>query len=79
MEGWEECYEKQYIIAVRRKGSVISEYLVQGKEGQEWLSKVEAIVLATSERLHAIVVHTKKGIYLRPEYHEKVFCEMVYT
>jgi len=31
-EGWEEFYEKQYISAVKRKGSTITEYLVQGKE-----------------------------------------------
>jgi hypothetical protein len=76
-EGWEEFYEKQYISAVKRKGSTITEYLVQGKEGQKWLTKAEAVILAASGRLHAIVVHAKKGLYLRPEFHAKAFRDLV--
>ncbi|MBF8264034.1 MAG: hypothetical protein HW387_1699 [Parachlamydiales bacterium] len=72
-KGWEEFYEKQYISAVKRKGSTITEYLVQGKEGQKWLTKAEAVILAVSGKLHAIVVHAKMGIYLRPEFHAKAF------
>ena len=77
MEGWEESYKKQYISAVKRKGSSITEYLVQGKDGQKWLTKAEAVILATSGRLHAIVVHAKKGTYLRPEFHAKAFRDLV--
>lgn len=76
-EGWEEFYEKQYITAVKKKGSTITEYLVQGKEGKKWLTKAEAVILAESGGLHAIVVHTKKGTYLRPEFHAKAFRDLV--
>lgn len=76
-EGWEEFYEKQYISAVKRKGSAIIEYLVSGKEGQKWLTKAEAVILAASGRLHAIVVHAKKGTYLRPEFRSKAFRDLV--
>lgn len=72
-EGWEEFYEKQYILAVRKQGSMISEYLI----GNKWLSKTEAVILATSGRLHAVVVHGKKGTYLRPEFHAKAFRNLV--
>ncbi len=72
-EGWEEFYEKQYISAVRKQGSVISEYLVRNR----WLSKAEAVILAGHGRLHAVVVHTKKGTYLRPEFHAKAFRDLV--
>ena len=75
--GWEEFYEKQYISSVKRKGSAITEYLIQGKEGQKWLTKAEAVILAASGKLHAIVVHAKKGIYLRPEFHSKAFRSLV--
>lgn len=78
MEGWEEPYEKQYISAIKRKGSSITEYLVQGKDGQKWLTKAEAVILATQGRLHAIVVHAKKGTYLRPEFHAKAFYNLVH-
>jgi hypothetical protein len=47
------------------------------KEGQKWLSKAEAVILAASGRLHAIVVHAKKGTYLRPEFHAKAFRDLV--
>lgn len=76
-EGWEESYEKQYISAVKKQGSTITEYLVQGKDGQKWLTKTEAVILAASGRLHAIVVHAKKGTYLRPEFHAKAFRDLV--
>ena len=76
-EGWEESYEKQYISAVKKKGSSITEYLVYGNEGQKWLTKAEAVILAASGRLHAIVVHAKKGSYLRPEFHAKAFRDLV--
>jgi hypothetical protein len=76
-EGWEEFYEKQYISAVKRKGSTITEYLVQGKDGQKWLTKAEAVILAASGMLHVIVVHAKKGLYLRPEFHAKAFRDLV--
>lgn len=77
-EGWEEFYEKQYISAVKKKGSIITEYLICGKEGKNWLTKAEAIILAASGRLHAIVVHTKKGSYLRPEFHARAFRDLVF-
>ncbi len=77
-EGWEEFYEKQYISAVKKNGSTIIEYLVQGKNEEKWLTKTEAVTLAEAGRLHAIVVHTKKGVYLRPEFHAKAFRDLVY-
>jgi hypothetical protein len=72
-EGWEEFYEKEYISSVRKKGSVITEYFV----GNKWISKAQALVLASKGMLHAIVVHTKKGAYLRPEYHRSPFGKLV--
>jgi hypothetical protein len=75
--GWEEFYESQYISAVKRKGSTIVEYLVRDKEGQKWITKAEAIILALSGRLHVIVVHAKRGIYLRPEFHKTAFRDLV--
>lgn len=72
-EGWEEPYEKQYISAVKKKGSAIVEYLI----GNKWLTKTEAVTLAVSGRLHAVVVHAKKGIYLRPEFHAKAFRQLL--
>ena len=44
---------------------------------KRWLSKAAAIALAEEGRLHAIVVHTKKGAYLRPEYHHTTFKTLV--
>lgn len=54
-------------------------YTACGKEGQKWLTKAEAVILAASGRLHAIIVHAKKGSYLRPEFHAKAFRDLVYS
>ncbi len=80
IEGWQEgeevFYEKEYIAGVRKRGTSIAEYLIQGTKGQKWHSKNEAIALAEMGRLHAIVVHARRGTYLRPEYHTRPFRDM---
>ncbi len=70
-EGWEEFYEKEYIAGVRKQGRLLVEYLIQGSDGQRWFSKDDAIALAEMGRLHVVVVHAKRGTYLRSEYHTK--------
>jgi hypothetical protein len=63
---------------VHKKRGVIYEYCVQ-KNGQDiWLPKSEAISMAASQQLHAIVVHMKNGsCYLRPEYHAPPFSSLI--
>ncbi|HSX13151.1 MAG TPA: hypothetical protein VLE96_01855 [Chlamydiales bacterium] len=81
-EGWtigrELLVDKWYITGVHRKRGVIYEYRIQ-KQGQDvWLSKSDAISLATSNQLHAIIVHMKSGLcYLRPEYHTTPFSSLI--
>lgn len=68
-EGWQEGFEEsvvvERIVSVRLNRNVISEYLVQGNQGQRWVSKPDAIVMAVAGLLCAVVVHTKRGVYLR--------------
>lgn len=61
---------------INKKGA-ISEYRVRSTKGDRWLLKDVAIALAEKGRLHAIVVHAKKGAYLRPEYHSRSFRDMI--
>ncbi len=78
-EGKEDFILKFYITGVRRKRGVICEYRIHQNGNDVWLSKPEAIALAQEWKLHAIVVHSSDGsAYLRPEYHEKPFREMVF-
>lgn len=81
-EGWqvghEEFKEVEKIIGIRmNKKRVISECLVRGMKGERWLLKDAAIAMAEEGRLHAIVVHTKNGNYLRPEHGFKSFKELL--
>ncbi len=81
-EKWAEGEEKSDIdgtvSAVRKKRGVIYEYLVSQGGKEVWLSKQDAIALAKAGKLRAIVVHASNGsVYLRPEFHEKPFHEMV--
>lgn len=81
-EGWIEGHEEfkvvEKITGTRvNKKRVISEYLVRGMKDERWLLKDAAIAMAEEGRLHAIVVHTKNGIYLRPEYGSKSFKELL--
>ena len=46
-------------------------------ESREVYSKDAAIALAEEGCLHATVVHAKKGVYLRPEFHAKSFRDSV--
>jgi len=81
-EGWavgsELFVDKWYITGVHKKRGVIYEYCVQ-KNGQDiWMPKSEAISMAASQQLHAIVVHMKNGAcYLRPEYHAPPFSSLI--
>jgi len=72
--GKEEFIEKSQISGVHKKKGVIVEYLIV-KSGKEiWISKVQALQYALEGRLHAVLVHLKKGgRYLRPEYGVKPF------
>lgn len=78
IEGWEvgreDPIDKWYITGVHKKYGVIHEYLVKQGSKESWISKEEAIKLASQGRLHATVVHLKNGTnYLRPEYGLKPF------
>ena len=53
-------------------------YLIKDLKREQWCSKEAAIALAEEGHLHAIVVHTKRGIYLRPEFHAKPFRDLVW-
>lgn len=80
-EGWIEGYEEfkvvEKITGIRmNKKRVISEYLVRGIRGERWLLKDAAIAMAEEGCLHAVVVHTKNGVYLRPEHGSKSFKEL---
>ena len=73
IEGWEvgqeDFIDKWYISGVHKKYGVIVEYLVDKGNKSSWVTKEEAVHLAIEGRLHATIVHLKKGsIYLRPEY-----------
>ena len=77
-EGFEEFKEVEEITGTRiNKKGVISEYRVRGTNGDRWLLKDAAIALAEEGCLHAVVVHAKKGSYLRPEYHSRSFRDMI--
>jgi len=76
--GYEEFKEVKKIIRIQMdKKHVISEYLVQDMNGERWLSKDAAIAMAEEGYLHAIVVHTKRGNYLRPKHGSKSFKELL--
>lgn len=81
-EGWRDGLEvpifvkKIFSVHLNSK-RVILEFLVGDDREKEWISKLSAIALAEAGRLHAIVVHTKKGTYLRPEYHRTPFKQLI--
>ncbi len=73
-EGREEYIEVKKILGIHfDKRKIISEFLVGNSKARRWISKQEAITLAEDGKLHAIVVHSKHGTYLRPEYHNTPF------
>ena len=83
-EGWREGREKykeiEKIVGVHVNGKhVISELLVATSSGKKWIKKSEAIFLAEERLLDAIVVHTKKVIYLRPRVRHMSFRQMICT
>jgi hypothetical protein len=72
--GEEDFIEKWIISGVHKKHNVITEYLINSGNGSSWFAKQDAIKMAIEGRLHAIVVHLKKGtIYLRPEFRSNPF------
>ncbi len=76
-EGREEYIEVQKILGIHfNKRRVISEFLVGNSQASVWVSKKDAITLAEEGKLHAIVVHSKHGTYLRPEYHNTSFKQL---
>lgn len=81
-EGWdfgfEEYIEVKKIIGVHlNKKKIISEFFVADLASSIWMSRFDAILLAEEGKLHAIVVHTKQEKYLRPEYHQTPFKQMI--
>lgn len=77
-EGKEEYIEVKKILGVHvNKRGIFSEFLVGDVHTSIWISKEEAIALAEQGRLHAVVVHTKYGAYLRPEYHHASFKQLI--
>lgn len=78
IEGWKEGKEsfidKWYITGAHKKHGVITEYCINQAGITTWFSKQDAIQLALEARLHATVVHMKRGaLYLRPEHHNHSF------
>lgn len=81
-EGWivgkDLFVDRWYITGVHKKRGVIYEYCIQKNGRDIWLPKSEAISMAVSYQLHAIVVHMKNGsCYLRPEYHAPSFSSLI--
>jgi len=81
-EGWrtgrEEYVEVKKVLGVRlSKKGTMAEFLVGGDGEKIWLSKNEAIALTEKGLLHAVVVHAKHGVFLRPEYHQTAFKHLV--
>ena len=77
-EGREEYVEVKKVLGVHvNKVHGISEFLVGSLSQSEWIPKKDAIVLAESGLLYAIVVHAKNGSYLRPKFHQMSFRQMV--
>ncbi len=52
-------------------------YLVKDFSQEQWLPKDEAIAMAEEGRLYAIVVHAKRGPYLRPKHGSKPFKDLL--
>ena len=81
-EGWRDGLEEKifvkkiFSVRVNRK-RIIFEFLVGDDQEKEWLSETSAIALAEAGKLHATVVHTKTGVYLRPEYHHTSFKQLI--
>jgi hypothetical protein len=65
------------VLGVRiNKQHIITEFLVGTAKKSKWITKREAIAMAENGRLHATVLHSKKGTYLRAEYGSKSFKEL---
>ena len=72
--GKEEFIDVWYITGVHIKRGVIQEYCIHKNGSDTWISKEEAVALASERRIHAILVHSSNGsLYLRPEYKGKRF------
>lgn len=77
-EGREEYTELKKIAGIHiNKKRTISEFLLVNSTGSEWVSKKNAIALAESGYLYAIVVHTRGESYLRPKFHQTSFKKMI--
>ncbi|MGI0059852.1 MAG: hypothetical protein ACREBJ_08795, partial [Nitrosotalea sp.] len=76
--GREDFIDVWYITGVHIKRGVIQEYCIHKNGSDAWISKEEAIALASEQRIHAILVHSPNGsLYLRPEYKSKRFRDLV--
>lgn len=78
-EGWEVGKEKYYplkkITGVRRgKNRSFQFFQIDNKE---WVTKDEAIRIAETENLYAIVVHMKNGKHLRSRSNESSFNDLI--
>lgn len=79
-EGREEYIEVKKILGVQLdKKRIISEFLIGDTSTSIWVSKQEAVALADEGKLHAIMVHSKHCVYLRPEYHHTPFKQLIYA
>ena len=77
-EGKEEYIEVKKILGIHfNKKRIISEFLVGNSSTSVWISRQEAIILAEDGKLHAVVVHAKNCVYLRPEYHHTPFKQLL--
>jgi hypothetical protein len=77
-EGREEYTEVKKVLGVHlNKKHIVSEFLIGNSNVSEWISKKDAIALAQTGVLYAIVVHAKSGDYLRPKFHQVPFSQMI--
>jgi hypothetical protein len=59
------------------KKHIVSEFLIGNSNGSKWISKKDAIALAQAGVLYAIVVHAKRGDYLRQKFHQVPFSQTI--
>lgn len=81
-EGWyagDETFEaaKEKVVGVKFLKHKATEFLVQSASGtKKWITRAQAIALAETKKLLAVVVHRQHGICLRPFPHQTRFQDM---
>jgi len=84
-EGWhpwpwpegEDYTPIQKVVGVRMTNHRITSYLVLNPPEKRWVTCEEAIDLAENRLLRAVVVHSKKHVYLRPFPHDPTYKSII--